>query len=810
MKRLKQIVRRHFPDYDERGSALLVTLMVMVGLSLLGLGFVAVSETESAIASNERNSTQTLQVAEAGAKAVVDWFQDPAWALAQGLMPANDTTCSTSPCIKAIRKLGAGPTYELNQYYKPTTGQLLFDKSFRTDDGKFFGSEDNPDILINDKTAATFLAQLNIRLFNTTVPATMPSGLTSSTACTSCDNTQGGRITEIRIYAPPTDGGTTNSQATWTTAAGIQPVSAGGVAFTKGGSRFGIATVRVTAIKYTDPQCGPFKSGCKAIAQRTVKFTIAEWPVPGPGGPVQSASDLTNAGNVQIHWGRSTSEADLSLTKAENAVPWHDAYNIANIERGYDNNGKLFPVIPLDADYKKRVNWLNELIGRTWDDPWWGARARGRVQQLSNTVLAHPQTWDTTTVLTDPTTGAPAQSNLFQYQTKSDGVDYREVLFPRIDYNFWKQVAVASSDQANVKYLRWSSGENYTDRSGCTMSFENWVNSAITPPSPNCNGGPAPAGFYFFDTTDSTNPQNLVNPTNLAPEVAIHGGTMLMKGFIYLNTSSYKTTGLSGVTGWYNMPGEPFRDVGFRKVETDSSLAWYKQGARVDASTACNWNTGANCVDGFGAGNGIWDFQDLPWSNLSTATTGDGIFQVHVSTRAAITRNSSPTTIAAGTEYFVDSFVPGCIPGDNSCATCTCSEPHEPYLNFIYPTVATDQTTARWEAPGAQTRRAKKTSGGSPVSCTSTSPIADCTSNAYDRDGALVQLSPILDGVLYLEGGDDTTGNAVYFGSLLIRKSFDNKGTPDVWFDEKLIKGDWPPKSFNFPRVYISAEETDQ
>ncbi|HWS71090.1 MAG TPA: hypothetical protein VN605_03205, partial [Thermoanaerobaculia bacterium] len=82
--------------------------------------------------------------------------------------------------------------------------------------------------------------------------------------------------------------------------------------------------------------------------------------------------------------------------------------------------------------------------------------------------------------------------------------------------------------------------------------------------------------------------------------------------------------------------------------------------------------------------------------------------------------------------------------------------------------------------------------------------------NGYDRDGALVQLSPSLDGILYIEGGNKTTGNAVYFGSLLIRKDFDNAGNPDVWFDEKLIKGDWPPKSFNFPRVYISAEQTDQ
>src|SRR5688500_4487893 len=74
---------------QQRGSALLTSLMVMVGLSLLGLAFVAISETESAISINERNHTQTVSVAEAGARLVVQWFQFPAQAEALGLMPPN-------------------------------------------------------------------------------------------------------------------------------------------------------------------------------------------------------------------------------------------------------------------------------------------------------------------------------------------------------------------------------------------------------------------------------------------------------------------------------------------------------------------------------------------------------------------------------------------------------------------------------------------------------------------------------------------------------------------------------------------------
>ena len=60
--------RRNRPG--PRGSALLVSLMVIVGLSLLGLGFVAISETESAIAKNQQNVLQTQAIDEGAVGAV--------------------------------------------------------------------------------------------------------------------------------------------------------------------------------------------------------------------------------------------------------------------------------------------------------------------------------------------------------------------------------------------------------------------------------------------------------------------------------------------------------------------------------------------------------------------------------------------------------------------------------------------------------------------------------------------------------------------------------------------------------------------
>ena len=93
----------------------------------------------------------------------------------------------------------------------------------------------------------------------------------------------------------------------------------------------------------------------------------------------------------------------------------------------------------------------------------------------------------------------------------------------------------------------------------------------------------------------------------------------------------------------------------------------------------------------------------------------------------------------------------------------------------------------------------------------SSDPV-NCTSIRYDDLGALVDdLRPFFEGVVYNEGAfEQTTGNAIYYGSLLIQGNVGKGGTPQVWFDEKLVKGKWPPDSFNFPRVLISSIRTDE
>jgi hypothetical protein len=160
-----------------------------------------------------------------------------------------------------------------------------------------------------------------------------------------------------------------------------------------------------------------------------------------------------------------------------------------------------------------------------------------------------------------------------------------------------------------------------------------------------------------------------------------------------------------------------------------------------------------------------------------------------------------------------------------------CSEPHEPYLNIIYPDPNgspakyalksgndPEPLTVRWQDPGTQQRLAKKeTSTGVLFDCTTGTPtVLDCTSNSYDERGPLTILGsqtsdgPVLEGVIYNEGSYDASGQAIYYGALLFQGSVSGTGTPFVFFDDSLATGEWAEKFDNLPRTVITTIETDQ
>jgi hypothetical protein len=871
---------------DERGSALLVTLMVMVGVSLLGLGFVAVSETESAISVNGRNHAQVLAVAEAGSRVAVEWFEDPVNADSIGILPPNVTE------LKTPRTTPSMPT----NWYKPTG--LLFDKPFRSSNSdRFFGIEANPDFLVNDTTVAgtTFLTTFNNTIF----------GTAEDSGCTRSDGTavRCMRVSDIRVFAPPILGGTLVPDGT-------------GKSFWDGGTRYGYATIRVTSEK---------RSGSQIIATQTVKATISEWPFPGPQGPSSDLANIDTGGNFGVHWGKMTSMGTMADSRPKNCIPWFDATDKIHFEHGFDSShlyqnsfdygasGLNFkyvhsanalyskvayscspcaisqpaatgeppftgtvgetvtethpawaastaytagiivsptastgfsylcvaagtsaaaePVWPTTAGLTKTdgsvtwrtiptmiwhgVNataypndpsalyeandWLYELPGKLFDDLWFEARARDDMLIPSGVGLTplHIRKYN------DPTFDENNSSeywSLYQGQDTTTPLDKKEVTFPRIDYDFWKEIAVQGSGTNHVYYLRWVSGEDFTDGVS-TKSFASWLNS--DPGIVN----PAEAGFYFFDSKNGVNPQVTGGATSpyLTDTIVLNSSDAnpwQAKGFIYVNAATIDFAGINGVKDYYNYPGEPYRDVGFRRI--DETTGAYLIGA-----------TGDYVIDG--RFDGVWTPQDV---------NHNGIFDYKLAPKT-VTRNDAGT-VNTYTGNFIVPYSPECgIAGIANLKTGfagNCSEPAEPYLNIQYPPPGTSVPVAGDPAPGVRiswggdagapagysvNQPKHKLGSGALPTCTGAVTETNCTSAGYDADGGMIYLDPIVIGILYNEGTFEATGNPRFYGSLLINGDVGKAGTAQAYFDESLLKGTWQDQ-FDFPRVFISSQSTDK
>ncbi len=778
---------------NARGSALLVSLMVIVGLSLLGLGFVAVSETESAIARNQQASLQTQAIAEAGAKMALEWFQSPSWALTNAALPSNilvsNANLSAIKVKRVIQEDSVAGTIAYTGYYKPNSSSVLFDKPYRPgSDDRFYGDENTADIIINRTTDLT-----TINKFNKILLGTGASDLSQ------------GEVTELRFYAPPTINAMLQKDGTTTNADGTPRQ------FWSGGQRFGVATIKVTAVQFRDPtlteSTTPKKSDpSNIVSQHSVRLIIGEVPVPIPAGPIQGNANATFGGNFTVHWGMETATGDLNPSRNGTAMPWANAYERPHFERGFEPSpAEVWPIIAGsaydDADY------FHELLGKQFEDPWYGARCGGDSTVDGTTPQnVNPQCYTYSQSSDETSTSNPAWA--FQWQDSNVYPSKKRVVFPVIKYDFWKKITSQSRGYRGIYYFKYDSSTQKFLQNGMgtpqPMAF--WANVR--------NGAALDPGVYFFDSATNTNPQALIGPAKtaaLTPALKWNNsdmnGGMLMSGFIYMNAQAWGTSGQgnSATTVDANFPGEPFRDIGYQVWDTTTNA----------------WKIGPDGVSPVrvGAGDGIQSGQDLNSNGrFDVVVMASGSYQSHDPNAV----NGPATWVMKPWKAGGYGGVPCTVPpanydGTNGLAS-DCSEPQEPFLNLIYPNSNNGSLTIGWEDPHSVANRPKlrlngasRPYSGSPPAatpCPDASNPLNCTSNLYDADGAMVDLDVVLYGVLYNEGQYDAEGNAAYYGSVLIQDTIvKGNGTADVWFDEKLIKGSWSPP--NMPRVMVFSELTD-
>ena len=876
---------------DSRGSALLVSLMVIVGLSLLGLGFVAISETESAIAKNEQNALQTQAIAEAGAKMVVEWFQDPGWSETNAAMPLNSNATiatqaiPTSGAIKTTRVVGT----EYTGVYKSQTKQKLCDKPYRGDNGdRLFGDEDNADVIINRTTLPAAIDAFNNKLLASDGNSATPLDLLA------------GEVTEIRIFAPPIVNGTLTN------------------GFWIGGARYGVATIKVTAQQFQDRT-----NHTGVISSHSVRLVVGELPLPIPAGPIQGDANVSFGGNFRVHWGMETSRGDLTPSLNLSSLPWANAYERPHFERGYEQgtgvdsyvvtnggtgytgappptvtiagvlgasatavvlNGsvvsisvvttgsgynpdpalapavtisggggtgatavagvgkEIWPVIPSATGYDNQ-DFFHELLGKDFQDPWYGARAfNDNLINGANAYNTLPQVYPYN--VTNNEQSNSGASYHFQWQDSNSYPLKKRVTFPTINFDYWRKITMAGRGFPGIYYFKYAgvvqNNATFTKfGQGTAHKMPYWVNTI--------GGARLGPGVYFFDTKTGANPQRLtgIARTNeLTDDESWQsndfGSNMLMSGFVYANSHSFGTTGQgnNATTVQANFPGEPFRDVGYP--------VWCLAANNPLPAPQCTaggvWSDCGGAICRAGVGDGKFSCQDLQTGKTHT----DGKCRIAVmqspswnSYDPAVSGHASPVDLPLcghgcsnpkKTAYVVKTWKSNLQATADYGATCTapaagwdgtqlptsqCSEPHEPYLNLVYPDLAAGNNGAPyevvvgWEPPNNQTTRPKQVdTAGNAVTCVPPDPDK-CITNGYDVDGAVVPLDVILYGILYNEGEWGSEGNAWFYGSILIQDNINlSSGTADVWFDEKLLKGTWaPPK---MPRVIVFNEQTDE
>ena len=512
--------RRHGPERScERGVALITALLIMVIMTLLGIPFLLMGETENRIAENEKLSLQALYVAEAGALIAQRWFEQP-----------GDPTNIMNPPLAAIERSqrllnkdgapltapepadAADPDLPL---YKQFTDEL-FQAPYR---GSFadtlLGTQDGPDMRIDDGTVAgkAFLVELSSRLLGS-----FPSASTSRRA----------RINRIDVYEPPY----ALSGGEWT--------------------RLGVATVKVTARIYQE-QPG---SGERVLAERMVKLVLNEVPyTQGIVGPVHSCGDFIfpdDDGPMRVRWGILHVAGNLDPTSDPRQMPV-GLPRVAATSPGVDPLWATDDDVKWNAYYQKVSDEELPIM-----DPWFRMVVGGTIVGAENTnPVPWRFDWDPDELfedgdlpyhgvadpIDDPDDPYPDMLGTRSNYTQLD--DPGSVSCPQYSYLRWKEFALEGG--SNIHYYAHYSGETFKENGDST-------NPAVTVDVATDQQ----TGFFFFDTDDGNPPEP--DGSNLTPEIKLSDVPWRFKGMIYLNTLEFRVDDTDKELLPIAPPGEPFQD----------------------------------------------------------------------------------------------------------------------------------------------------------------------------------------------------------------------------------------------------------
>lgn len=523
-----------------------------------------------------------------------------------------------------------------------------------------------------------------------------------------------------------------------------------------GARRRGIATLEVTVEK---------RRQGRRVARRTVQAILAEIPWPRAQGGLEAGGTISWGGSFEAHWGGIVAEADIHLPPSgsrgfpDSAFPrksfqtaWHHDFNVGAPDRTPDDGS---------VERAGVQNLLSELLGLSVEglrpsdrrggpaqqtprlqDPWLRLAAAGSLFEGGHEhTSGQPWPWE----------WEPGDMpNLLRQEDRSNLFAGAPVAATPVRYGLWKSIAQGGG--RGLSYLAYAGlddgGEPLfrKDGSGPALPATVWTNSELS--------GGVP-GLFFFDTVDGADPVEaggrLTPPIRLDRSHLPGGSKYLARGFLYANAASVGSRGMggTGVPLEAAMPGEPFLDAG---IDLDGS------------GFVGNTETERELMR-----NGRWDCD----------CDGDG----------DVDDDDARVPFVSHDDLYVDGRPDGGVDPRFARDDAPGHQRHEPFLNLDYPAPLDRdfETRVDFAAEGDATG------------------AMGATTRGRDAVGGLYALRVHLDGMLYNEGDWDGSGNLSVHGAILVGGDANLTGNPEIWFDDRMARGEWPDRATGLPRVVVTA-----
>jgi hypothetical protein len=559
----------------DKGSALLITLMILVILSLTGLSFIFLADTENLISNNYYRAMTTLVTAQTGVYAVNAWFNSPS--RTADLVPSKDDLIFNSrpyaPAAdgSATQWKAAGTVAGIKPFDKPYVGSVNSDTAIH----QFFGSEETPDVELrmDNATSRGYLQTLNQNLF----------GVAYADADAQVPENGGVHITRIALYAPPV---------------GPYPDDPTDVR----NQAYAICTALIEA-ENVNP-------AGQTVSTRRVRGIVTDinYSVAGEALDVDGNIDIN--GSVRVHWGNIKSTESIDDNNMNFVADGGPYYVSQTGSVGYCPT--LMGTYDAATDTGSQPVLNNDVIG----DPWLLVRSRNDMQFSKHgiNVVCGGMKWPqpgvpTTRLIPEPANQWGVGQNSANYScdyyfdtatntmriqsywkcqectgdaadphcpgnvcadgvapaanwTEGDLANYwacdQSVAFATAfrGYNYWKRVvnSIATQGGASAQtayYLVPGASPEVNgicadglwgppgDSSQC-KTIEDWTSGK--------------KGFWFFDTTDGTVPKK--DRSNIAPGDDLKG-KYWAEGFMYVCVQELQNSGGSSGSFTITFPGEP-------------------------------------------------------------------------------------------------------------------------------------------------------------------------------------------------------------------------------------------------------------